>query len=238
LPGWSDGQTLSAIFNEQEELEISWPSAQDNLLVAGYKIVIQSETGQTQILEAGDKTERIVKNLKSDEAYAIAVYVYDKANADLNMQDLSVLYGAYLPEAFPADKWSDSFSQPINGISNASQVLNHWNPDITGQRQPLEVPWSQLSVYGEKLKLPSEPFPIFKVIIMAVSTLLIVSIAILTGINFHKKRYILYPIPKLSDDFRTKVKNKLLPLSRIRSYAAGIPVRLKQTISDILKKDK
>ena len=236
LPVWAENQALSAEFDENNDFLIRWPAAQDNLSVAGYKIIIESESGQKQILESGENTERFIKNMNPDEAFAIAVYAYDEANAELETQDLSVMYGAWNPGGYSSEKWVETFSQPINGVSAASLWPHNWMPDITGQRQPLEVPWSQISIYGEKLTLPSEPFPLAKAIAMAVIALIIVLLAVLIGINFHKKRQLYYPIPRPPEGIGSKLKTKLRFLSTIRNFFTVFFAMIKKTVANIFRK--
>lgn len=210
LPAWHESQELLTDFLESGDFRISWPAAQDNLLVTGYTIMLKSQTGPNQLLDAGNNLERIVKNLDPNAAYSVTVYAYDQARTETSYQELNHLAGAWFPEGFDLTTWTELFGQPVQAVATKDDPAHNWSPDPSGMRQPLEVPWSQLSIYGEKISLPEEPFPLVETIQVTIAAILILAAAVWIGINFHKQRQLWYPLPPLPHGLFKKIKRKLL----------------------------
>lgn len=213
LPAWAESQTLSAEFNENDELHVSWQPAQNNRSNTSYRLEIRTLDGRRQLLECGDEANRTVMNLDPAEPLAFTVFAYDEASEDLANDQLSLLYGSYLPEDYDINNWGSNFSQPSSGAIQRTITSQNWQADPSGYIPAAAVPWTQTSTYSTWIE-PMEAqrkIPWFRIAIMLCSTLLIIAAAMWLAINFHKDRALLYPLkyPKKLGRITTQIKSVL-----------------------------
>lgn len=196
LPAWTENQYVSAEFNEDNELHINWQPAQNNRSKTMYRLEIKTEDGKRQLLECDEQTSRTILHLVPSTPLAITVYAYDEASETLPNDQLSLLNGAYLPEDYDINLWSETFDQPLSGATQKMTVKQNWTADPSGLLPVPAVPWKQTVAYDTRVELtvPQSEVPLANIVIMILATLLIIAAAIWIAINFHKERSLIYPL--------------------------------------------
>ncbi|MDD4681761.1 MAG: hypothetical protein PHQ55_01150 [Eubacteriales bacterium] len=237
LPAWGSAETIKTEFNKDNELIVSWPQAQNNRAATYYRINIVTESGQILKLENNDRTSRTVKNLNPEEALSITIYAYDEASLDLSNEQLSLIYGSYIPESEKPVEWSQLFSNPASGTVQNKLVEYKWQPAPTGQNSMPAVPWQQSAKYNTAIRSEDDRQPVstIKIVFMIVISLLIIVAANWLAYNFRHQRFLLYPLHKPSEEKISAVKNKL---STIQQKIANPTKQIIDMLKTKLKKKK
>lgn len=231
LPAWGSEQFLTAEFDD-DVLTVSWQPAQNNRSETLYRLEIKTADGKRQLLECGDQISRSIPHLDPASPLAITVYAYDAASEALSNEQISLLYGSYLPADYLDSLWSESFDQPQSGTVQKSIVEQNWTAEPSGLIIHPAVPWQQTAEYDTHIELPKakREIPIVNIVIMALSALLIIAAAVWIAINFHKERSLIYPLT-----IPEKVKSAA---GRLRSVLAGKTELISTKVEKLLARFK
>ncbi|MEA4888956.1 MAG: hypothetical protein VB070_05790 [Clostridiaceae bacterium] len=202
-PGWLENSCPAFTSQENNQLIIRWPAAQDNLAVSGYRLRIRWSDGTSQTYDAGDKLVWTIPCDQPGLACEISVYAYDDASQNAALDELSrlVLYAVPQPDSNGAGGFtasSDSrgyFPDDTASVYLVHSEQHHWRPSKTGLLQPLEVPWDISAIYGSRaLPLP----PDFRGLLIIASAVVFLLLAILSKklLDFRRKHKIRIPLIK------------------------------------------
>lgn len=150
-PAWLTGSELAVAFNDTGEMVVRWPAAQDNQMVAGYRIRLRRPDGQIQSADAGSRQSWTFKDVSDRLAYEIIVMAYDAGSVQAGEETLGYLAGYALPAAGIANgaKPADYFADNLSSVWQVDFPRHHWQPDLRNRLLPLEVPWDISSIYGQ-----------------------------------------------------------------------------------------
>lgn len=150
-PAWAPGQSIRMQWRaNQTELKLGWPAAQDNRLVAGYRLAVR-KAGQAAIyLDAGHHLSYTLTGVDPQQPLEIKVYAYDQADtADKTTSAGLAGLGFLTAHQLPSGQDPAAYFLPVQPVTAPEDpVIHRWQPDPAGQRRPLEVPWSQIYISG------------------------------------------------------------------------------------------
>jgi alpha-tubulin suppressor-like RCC1 family protein len=164
-PGWQDSASLSMVRNDAGLVELRWPAAQDNIGVAGYRVMLHWSDGTAYVADIGMRQHWVLDDQaflagKEDLAVQAGLYVFDAAGRNLEWQLLSRLVGFLAPPDDPEATADDYFTDLKSQIALIDADQHQWRPTATGILQPLEAPWDVRSIYGAGA-LPDPPTYLF-----------------------------------------------------------------------------
>lgn len=157
-PVWVGDCSLSAVWNEDDELVVRWPAAQDNRTVVNYRVTLTSPLGKVKTIDAGNQLVWTFSDAAPEVAYIITVMACDTGSVEAGDETLSHLTGWIMPASATLDATiSDYFGEEIiESNPRFSFVRSNWHPDPENQVRPLEVPWDVSTIYGSSaIELPA-----------------------------------------------------------------------------------
>lgn len=207
-PGWPDSASLALVRNDAGQIELRWPAAQDNIGVAGYRVMLHWSDGSAWVADIGMRQHWVLDDQdflagKEELAVQAGLYVYDTAGKDMAWQSLSRLVGFLAPPDDP-DATADAYFADTKIQVNLIDAGQHqWRPSATGLLQPLEVPWDVRAIYGSGA-LPDPP-----------------SSRLLTGLS--AMAILLYLVV-----FTAMIRSKRLKRRRQHAKATSLPVTVRR----------
>ncbi|MDW7656536.1 MAG: hypothetical protein SCM11_05095 [Bacillota bacterium] len=192
-PGWLESASLSVTRNDTGLIELRFPAAQDNIGVAGYKVMLHWSDGSAYVADIGIRQHWVLDDLsmlagKENLAVQAGLYVYDTAGSQLDWQSLSRLVGFLAPPDDPEATAEMYFSDLKSQVNLIAADQHQWRPTATGLLQPLEVPWDVRPIYGADA-LPDPPsYQLLKSLGAAAIILYLSALVVLMRSRLHAKR--------------------------------------------------
>lgn len=147
-PGWTDDSALSISRDSGQDILVRWPAAQDNLVVAGYRVRLRQTDGTDYTEDVGLTQSWLVTLARPQLACEVTVSAYDATGQTMDDSELSRLVGYLLPSGDPDDHPSDYFRDVMASVWLQAADSHRWQPNPDGILQPLEVPWDIEPIYG------------------------------------------------------------------------------------------
>lgn len=150
-PRWTVQQQITFRWRQDNtQLEISWPAAQDNQSVAGYRLAIRRAGEQVTLYDPGQSLVYTLDNQDPAVPLEAMVYAYDQASASAADSPAGLSSLGHLTAYLTAENDEPgNYFLLTDAVTDPREAFVHlWTPDPSGHRQALEVPWSLADIPG------------------------------------------------------------------------------------------